>query len=372
MRMDIRDADALRAVSPAALRAYALAAGWSKLESFGDHSDVYAADEMPEIILPRTELLGDYASVVSRLIDTFARVAPTDELSLYRDLVTADRDVVRVRVTETDDGSLGVDSGVDLITGARDLLLAAACSLREPQPLYRAGANEEASDFLNRVRLGQTEHGSFAVTLLTPMVPAPVPSLFPECVDSDEPIERRMTRRLTEALVAARQATESAVEDKGVGFANAVEKGVSANLCEALAKLIGPFPVLDVSVTWARTRPMPSVRQVVGFGNADAPILREAARMFRSREPQPDTLLFGIVQRLKRDETDAGGTIWLSTSIDGKNLSVAVELKQSDYEKAIQAHRDKAAVTMTGDLERSGQRWRLLNPRITAVIRDDA
>ena len=94
--------------------------------------------------------------------------------------------------------------------------------------------------------------------------------------------------------------------------------------------------------------------------------------MFRSREPQPDTLLFGIVQRLKRDETDAGGTISLSTSIDGKNLSVAVELKQSDYEKAIQAHRDKAAVTLRGDLERGGQRWRLLNPRITGVIRNDA
>ena len=147
MKVDIGDADALRVVSPAALKAYALAAGWSKLESFGDYSDVYVADEMPEILLPRTELLGDYASVVSRLIATFARIAATDELSLYRDLVTADRDVVRVRVTETDDGSLGVNSGVDLITGARDLLLAAACSWREPQPLYRAGANKEASDF---------------------------------------------------------------------------------------------------------------------------------------------------------------------------------------------------------------------------------
>ena len=216
MRVEIRDADALRAVSPAALKACALASGWRKLESYGDHSDVYAADEMPEIILPRTERLGDYASVVARLIDTFARIAATDELSLYRDLVIADRDVVRVRVAETDDGSLAVNSGVDLITGARDLLPAAACSLREPQPLYRAGANKEASDLPNRIRVGQTEHGSFAVTLLAP---------------------------------------------------------------------------------W----------EAVGFGSADAPILREAARMFRSQEPQPDTLSFGLLQRLKRDETEALG-----------------------------------------------------------------
>ena len=372
MRVDIRDEEALRAVSPAALAAYARAAGWSKLESYGDHSDVYVADDVPEVILPRTERLGDYTTVVARLIYIFAKVADRDELSLYRDLVTADRDVVRVRVTESDDGSLTVNSGVDLITGARDLLLAAACSLREPQPLYRAGANKEAIDFLNRVRLGQTEQGSFAVALLTPMVPAPVPTLFPECVESDEPMERRMTRRLTEALVAARQATESAFEDQGVGFANAVEKGVSANLCEALVKLIGPFPVLDVSVTWARTWPMPSARQVVGFGRADAPILHEAARNFRNREPQLDTELFGMVQRLKRDEADLGGMIYLSTPIDGKTVSVAIALRQSDYEKAIQAHRDRAPVMLKGDLERSGQRWRLLNPRVISVIRDEA
>ena len=372
MRVDIRDKEALRAVSPAALTAYARAAGWRKLEGYGDHSDVYAAAEMPEIILPRTERLGDYASVVARLIDIFAKVAEKDELSLYRDLVTADHDVVRLRVAESDDGSLSVNSGVDLITGARDMLLAAACSLREPQPLYRAGANKEASDFLERVRLGQTEQGSFAVTLLTPTVPAPVSTRFPGSADFDEPIERRMTRRLIEALVAARQATESAVEDEGIGFVNAVDKGVSANLCEALVKLIGPFPVLDVSVTWAQTRPTETARKVVGFGKADAVILREAARMFRSREPQPDTVLYGIVQRLKRRETDTGRSISLSTSIDGRNQVVALVLRQFDYKIAVQAYRDRAPVMLKGDLERSGQRWRLLNPRIICVIRDQS
>ena len=371
MRVDIRDRDALQAISPAALSAYARAAGWSKLESYGDHSDVYVAEKMPEVILPRTERLGDYASVVSRLIEIFAKVAEREELSLYRDLVTADRDVIRVRVAESDDGSLTVNSGVDLIAGSRDLLLAAACSLREPQALYRAGANKEANDLLDQVRIGQTEQGSFVVALLTPVVPPPIPTLFPDWPASDDPIERRLTRRLTEALVAAREATESAVEERGNAFAHAVEKGVSANLCEALVKLIGPFPELDISVTWARTRPMPSARQVVGFGRSDAPLLSEAARVFRDREPQLDRLLFGIVQRLKRDETEADGTISLSTSIDGQHLSVAAVLKQSDYEKAIQAHKDRAPVMLKGDLERSGQRWRLLNPRVTGVIRDD-
>lgn len=371
MKMDIRDAAALQAVSPAALSAYARTAGWRKVETYGAHSDVYAAEELPEVILPRTERLGDYASVVSRLIAIFAEAAGRDELSLYRDLVTADRDVVRARVIGADDGSLTLNCGVELIAGARDLVLAAACSLREAQPLFRLGANREANDLLDRIRLGQTEHGSFVVTLLTPSVAPPFPTQFPQDDDFDDPLERRMTRRLFEALAATREATEKAAAGDGSAFAESVDKGVSANLCESLARLVDPFPALDISVAWARTRPISPPRAVFRFARADAPILSEAARRFRGREPQPDTHLFGTVQRLRREEEEAGGTIYLRTPIDGKNRSVAVVLKRSDYDRAVQAHKEKLPMILQGDLERSGQRWRLLNPHIDAIIDDE-
>jgi len=63
------------------------------VEHFGNHSDVYSGSDKPEIILPRTQQLADYASVLSRLIDIFAADSERNELSLYRDLVTTDRDV---------------------------------------------------------------------------------------------------------------------------------------------------------------------------------------------------------------------------------------------------------------------------------------
>ena len=96
--------------------------------------------------------------------------------------------------------------------------------------------------------------------------------------------------------------------------------------------------------------------------------MSEAARQFRNREPKPDTRLFGTVQRLRRDEDEAGGTIYLKTPIDSKNQSVAVVLKKSEYDRAIQAHKEKMPIILQGDLERAGQRWRLLNPRIDAIL----
>ena len=371
MKVSIHDRGALLAVSPVALSAYARVAGWNRQEPYRMHSDVYVGEARPEIIVPRTERLGDYASVVATLIETFANVAGQDELTVYRSLVTADRDVVRVRAAESDDGSVTLNDGVDLIGGARDMLLSAACSLREPQPVYRAGANREAADLLKQVRLGQTDQGSFVVTLLTPVVPPPMPALFPDPDDLNAPIERRMTRRLVEALTAARQATERTAAGDESAFGDAVANGVSANLCEALVRLIEPFPTVDFGVSWARTRPVTVPGTVVRFGRADAALLREAARSLRDRAPRPDVRLYGFVRLLKRGEADDDGTIGLATDIDGQRQSVAAVLEQLDYERAVQAHGDRALVVLAGDLERMGQRWRLLNPRLTDVIRDD-
>ena len=371
MEINIRDRNALLAVSPAALSAYARTNGWKRQDAYRVHSDVYGGEARPEIIVPRTERLGDYASVVAMLIDTFADVADEDALTVYRDLVTADRDVVRVRAGESDDGSVGLEDGVNLVSGARDLLLSAACSVREPQPVYRPGANREAAELLKRMRLGQTDQGSFVVTLLTPVVPPPMPTLFPDPHDGNAPIERRTTRRLVEAVAAAQQATERAAAGDDGAFEGTVSSGVSANLCDALVRIIEPFPTLDVGVSWARTRPVAIQGTVVRFGQADAALLREAASSLRERAPRPDVCLHGFVRLLKRGEADDDGTIRLATDIDGRQQSVVVVLGRADYDRAVQAHKDRALVVLAGDLERTGQRWRLLNAHVDGVLRDD-
>jgi len=371
MQVRIRDRGALRAVSPGALSAYARAAGWSRDEPYRAHSDVYIGEGLPEVIIPRTERLGDYASVVASLIDRFAEVAERDELTVYRHLVTADRDVVSVRAGESEDGSVALNAGADLVVGTRDLLLAAACSLGEPKPVYRAGANRDATDLLKRVRLGQTNQGSFVVTLMTPVVPPRMPALFPETDDLDVPIGRRLTLRLMDAVAAARLATEGTVVGDEADFGRIVEGGVSANLCEALVRIIEPFSTLDVNVSWARTRPVTSPRPVVRFGRADAPLLREAARSLRARAPRPDVRLFGHVGQLSRREDEDDGTIRVSGYVGRKRLSATATLEQRDYERVVLAHKERVPVVLAGDLDRIGQRWRLLNPRLEAVVRDD-
>ncbi len=364
---------ALAEVSPASLSAYARANGWRKAEAYGDHSDVYVGDGLPEIILPRTRQLGDYARVVAQLLEIFAAAAGRNEHALYINLVTASQDVVRVRANAGGgDGTAPLSDGAGLVNGARDLLLAAALSLQTPRPLYHGGSSREANDFLKLVRLGQTEPGSFAIVLLTPVIPPVLQEPLFSGMEEEPPLARKVTRRLEQALLATRQALERANTGDSKAFSDAVAEGASANLCEALVQLVDPFPTLDIGISWALTRPVNRPRPAVRFNRDDVDILREAARSFRSREPQPDLRLFGFVQRLKRDNDETDGTVTLRVSVEGKTQSVTAVLNQADYDRAISAHREKEPVIVEGDLERFGQRWRLSSPRIVSIItRDD-
>ena len=373
MRADILDVEALRAISPVALAGYARGEGWTKVEPYGAHADVYAAGGKPEIILPRTNRLGDYPSVVAKLITIFAAATERDELATYRDLSGADRDVVRIRAYGgDDDGSVPLDAGVEIVAQAKQMVLAAACAARIQQPLYRAGANKEASDYIHRVRLGQTEQGSYVVTLLAPIPPQlqpPQPALWPDF--NDEPFERQVTRRLAGALDALRGAVELATSGDGQAFEAAVAAGVSANLCEAVAGLITQSHGLDITLTWARTRPTPEAHRRITFSASDADMVTEAARIFRARHPRPDVSLFGTVHALKRRDEDVQGLVTLKAMVDEKPQSVRAVLDQTNYSIAVQAHDSKTPVVVKGDLERVGQRWQLTNAQVISLTNDD-
>lgn len=369
------DRDVLLALTPQALSAYVRGQGWTRAERFGQHSDVFTKENAPELIIPGTAKLGDYPDVVSEIIRTIANHEGRSELQVYRDLSGADRDVIRVRAPEADeDGSVRVDAGVDIFLHARDLLLSAACAATEPRPAYRAGGNKVASNYMDRVRLGQTEHGSFVVTLLAPVPPslqAPAQQdlwPFPE----EEPFDRQVTRRLADGLESARRAAEEAIRGDGLEpFQRAVKDGVSANLCEALASLIERGEGLDVSITWARTRPTPEARRRVQFTRGDGEVFQEAARQLRAREPRPDEYIEGYVTGTSRKPTDVQGQITVKTFIDGKPVYVRTILSPDDYSDALAAHDTKNAITLIGDLRREGERWWLDRPRNLQVAEDE-
>ena len=385
MNARLHDADALRAVSPASLSAYARLHGWEKTEPYGAHSDVYAAVGLPEVVLPRTQRIGDYAEVAARLIRTFAQTAGVEESDLLYELKAADRDAIRIRASGDDAAT--IDHGLALISGARNMIASTTRSLFEPRAAYQGRPAREVLEYLQRVRLADMAQGSFSVTLLPPAVPPAVDGVMERLpgkgqigarshetseralpmqmqvveASEDEPIERQATRRLADALGATREAMAETIGGQSDAFGNAISKGASANLCKALADMTAPFETLDLSLTWALTRPAHTNQAIrFAFAKEESCILQEAARALRERRIQADVRLIASVEGLKRQ----GREVTLAAQLDGTRRLVVAHMTQADYERAIDIHKSNTKAELTGDLELLGSRISLLKPRI--------
>ena len=358
----------LRAITPVALSSYARSEGWARTGTYRQYSDVYTGDGKPAIVVPRTDVIADYTMVVSDLIAVFAKALERDEISIYRDLTLADRDVLRVRAIDTDPDGLPFETSHAMLNHTRGMLIAAASSLDENRPAYRSVASGQVANYLRRMRLGHTERGSFALVIVSPAVAPRLQTLLPDDADEVEPKERQVAQRLSQSLFAVRSAAESAVGGDTTAFGQVVAAGVSANLCEAVAGLVENVAAFDVSFSWAMTRPTSAQRGPVAFAHGDVPLLREAARIFRSNEPEYDQRIYGYIYQLTPPQADIDGTVSLRTSTGGIERSVTAVLSQRDYARAIEAHDTRAIACLEGDLQQAGQRRHLRNARLIEVI----
>lgn len=367
MKVSIQDPDALRTISPSALDAYARSVGWEVGDSFRKHSTIFTGTNLPEIIIPRTARLGDYARVVATLVKIFADVAEQSESTVFRILSEADRDVVRIRTSDRE-MEVTIQQGIDIVQGSRNLLLAAACSHFAPhRAAFRLGAHREAEEFLQTVKLTPPEAGSFLVSLVSEAV-APDQNGVGLVGFNHEPISRLVFRRLSQALAKTSDLTECINRQDEFKENDFISHGVNANFCEAIESILKVCEKLEVQVAWARNRPIEPQFVRYQFDESEVPLFSEAAKVFRRKTPKHDVTLFGFVNILRRDQLNEEGTINLQTRFEGQVLSVRVELEQKDYEQVVEAHGNKSAVEMSGDLEQRGARWRLLNASLTNVV----
>ena len=315
-RMD--DFDLVDKVAPLALSAYVEARGWKKTEPFGDLGASYSfGDGGVEVFVPTSRRLADFAI---RTWETAGAIAEVEERSwseVLRDLLCDDVDKAQVRLPKTaSDGSIPISAGARIIRESRNMLLAAACSASHPQPAFSVRRRARARRYVKDVRLGQTERGSFVINLLSPVhqsldieelvkdetfpptPPVHQPFDIAELVEGeiflpppdgadDDPFPRRATRKLASGLKALREAADfSNGGSNFTAFEEMVEDGVSANLCDAVGKMVGKRnPVeIEISVKWALAIPPPEESGApILFSGPDARILDEASKILKKR-----------------------------------------------------------------------------------------
>jgi hypothetical protein len=384
MRIVVRDSKYLAAVRPLDVAGYLRARGWSLARHRERVSQTWTKGTAYEVVLPLAQQLDGFAASMADLLRTLERAEDADQQYLLNDIREGASDSVRVSVDGDDssDGTINVVDGDNLLSSARGMVWAAACSAVRPRAFFARRRPPEANEFLRRVRLAQSEVGSYRVRLLAPIPPVTptAQANIPGLNTSDHPpFERQATQLLVSGLQAASQAVEGvfALRDSS-DIDGLVARGVNGNLCDSLNQLRNLTRVatsISIAVSWSWRRPAQTgLPTQFTFANDLLEAVGELGRVLKDFVPQEEVEIFGSVVKLESDDPAVDGTVVVRAYFEGGVKLVRVRLRQPAYRLAWSAHDSRALITCFGDLIRQGRSYELQNPRAFRIVAtgDDA
>jgi hypothetical protein len=379
MRATIYDSAALNAITPVELAAYLRARGWVQTWQNGDRAAFwsYSADATQfDIIMPLRRELADYNTRMAETLDTLEVVERRSQLEIIRDLFTASCDVVRLRARPdgSSSGMVRMDEGVELVQYARELVMAAACSTDQKKAVFSSRKPNKALNYIKNAKFGQTEQGSYVITLISPVSvtfdTSSKDELFP-----DGPFRRQVIETLASAVSNVRSAALTvAVTGNIKVFDETIRNGVSANLCDAIVGLsrVSPNDGFSIDFSWAAALPTSETKpESIQIASDSVSIIEDAARHFREITPREEFTLEGIVVSLKREPGSPIGYVKLLGFIDEKPRSVSIQLREMDYQLAVQAHKQHQPVSCVGELLKEGRSFELRNARSFGMRGED-
>jgi hypothetical protein len=374
VKTKILDAVALASLSTTDLTAWLKASGWVLASTVRDRHYKFTkslADETFEVEVPYNAALRDYHRRVGELLDVLEVVEERSQAVLLRDIRQAQVDITRLRLVSdaTRRGRIPVEQGATFFAQARDLMLAAACATIDKRPVFTKRKPTQAMDFVRALKYGPSEEGSYVATIESPVPPALQLNL--DGIEPEPPFERKVMLTLAEALRATGIAAGEASANNDISpFIDAVQQGLNANLCDALAGMVEGFEAskVEVGIAWAHSRPASVGPVTYSFPQEQASVLREAARILRERQPQPDFELEGVIVKLESPEASAGGAIVIACPIDGRMRRVKVQLDGPEYTAVVEAHGQEKQITVEGDLAQEGGGLLLHRPRNLRVL----
>jgi hypothetical protein len=356
--------DLLQAVNPQDLRSYALTRGWKLSGKVDGRFTVlsHPCSDLDQALVPLNVFAPDYGRRIGDAVQVLAEKENRPALEILNDLLQADADILRFRVLspEAVRGTLPLEEAVDLLEGAKQALLAAACSVIAPGRRHHPRLSRaEAEEMLQSCRMAQTERGSFTVAIACP-VRAVESSEGP---DSDDPFVRRATRVVMESA----QRLASAIESEDLDSIDREKPILTSNFCEALLRMQPPQErsSLILSCTWAPGLPLSSRDAALGevaFQREQFPAIeRVFQRLQPAEEPSPD-LFVGYVAALNGDMGPEGrvqGEVTLLLLHEDSPLRARVDLSPDQYRTANDAHMTGGVVAVRGILHRGRRVHRL-------------
>ena len=376
MLVQIRDRAAMLSMPIVNMRSYLESNDWNNEGQWGGRPAIIYVKEHAgrdwEILLPTTDTIADYAESMAESVAVLATVESRSQLDVYYDLMGAGADVIRVRALNgASSEMLSLRRSSELLNDAYGMVASAARAAENPKPAYRGSMSSEVTEYLDKVRPLPGYHEGYAVTLHSP-----VPAGFGTQGDFGDgilpPFSRRATSKLAAALRHSGTAVSKAIaEDTLEPFLDAVDDGVSANLCSSVAELARNGRGIEIGLTWANVRPVDADVEPFRFSTNSADVLSEAAKFFRRNEPSFDEQITAHVIHLDRQPDEFDGRAVILATRDEGLTRIRVEFEHSVYDTVIRAFQSHSSISVSGDIYRVGNTYELRSPRNLSLVSDE-
>lgn len=358
---------------------FLLKLGWTKTSDLNEYYDVWHSpiidDKQEELVIPVTNDVFRLERNLSNIIKTMMFFYGKKEYQILDDYESSVRDQIKFRVKSemTEDGYIPLNEGVRLLENTKEMLVASFLSVNNKKKNFTGPRPENVNEVINNIRMGQTEEGSFIINIYLPndyYEDGQLP-LFEEENDSFTRKALAIIEQASIELINKAKIFEEQNNNLSV-FDDSYLVGVSSNFCSAVSE-ISSNGKNDVEIEIILNNGINEKEDIrkIEINKEIIPIVDTVKEYYKQDLTTENFVLIGHVTKLHQEIDDTEGDITLTCEIEGKLKKVKLELIETFYTIAQEAHRNKSYLRCVGTLQTNGKVTTLTNITDVLIVPED-
>lgn len=254
----------------------------------------------------------------------------------------------RIIADDVDNGQISFHDGVELFITTKRFIENFAKTAWKKSATLSTHKPELVANFINNVKLGQTEHGSYTINVYYPIEQLSMEEdLFQTRKSFSETVNQNISSGLS-ALSSYLTKQPDAPQNAG----DFIQKGISIDLCDTLVRFSGKEEHRDLEITLHSVE-MENPRQIFRLQNMQIKEIRHIANQLNKDEHFFDKYVVKgkvIARHSLSGNIEEGGRITVKMEIYGKLRSIQIDLNPEEYKLANKATNDGNLLELIGKL----------------------
>lgn len=353
--------------------------GWEKTNDLNEYYTVWHSpiidERQEELVVPITNEVFRLERDLNNIIKTLMSFYDKKEYQILDDFENSVKDQVKFRVKSemTEDGYIPLVEGVRLLENTKEMLIASFLSISNKKKKYTGPHPENVNEAISNIKMGQTEEGSFIINIYLPndYYEDGQPSLLEEESDSFTRKALTVMEQASTELISKAETFEEQHNDLSV-FDDSYLQGVSSNFCSAISE-ISSNGKNDVEIEIILNDTIDAKENIrkIEIKKEIIPIINNVKEYYKQDLTTENFVLIGNVTKLHQEVDASEGDITLTCEIAGKLKKVKLDLNETFYTIAQEAHRNKSYLRCVGTLKINGRVTTLSNITEVLIISED-